>query len=141
EIRRRSPRPPPVRRWYGTALPWRAGIEYHSCLFFLWLQLQRFVFQEFFHPIPPQFAAVAGLLVAAEGRARIEGAAVDVDLAGASEPPHSSSAPSSMPLAMQARTRSRCARETSGPRRALPPSGSPTVKACANSTASAAASA
>ena len=47
------------------------------------LQLQRLVFEKFLEAIDTALAPVARLLVSAEGSARIVGAAVDVDLAGA----------------------------------------------------------
>src|SRR5258706_15857883 len=46
-------------------------------------QLQRFILQKLLEAEDPGFAAVARLLEAAEGRVHVEGAAVDVDLAGA----------------------------------------------------------
>src|SRR5690606_18581076 len=50
------------------------------------LELQRLVLEVLLEPVAPELAAVAGLLVAAEGRERIEGPAVDVDLTGAHAP-------------------------------------------------------
>src|SRR5688572_17014067 len=49
----------------------------------LTLQLKRLVFEKFLQPVYPCFPAVPRLLEAAEGRVHVEGAAVDVDLAGA----------------------------------------------------------
>src|SRR3990170_3219444 len=52
------------------------------------LELQGFVLQELFQPVNSRFAPVPRLLEAAEGRVHVEGAAVDVDLAGADAPRH-----------------------------------------------------
>src|SRR3954451_14270177 len=52
------------------------------------LQLHRLDGEELLEAEAAQFPAVAGLLVAAERRQRVEGAAVDLDLAGAQPPGH-----------------------------------------------------
>src|SRR3954467_2276352 len=51
-----------------------------------WLELQRLRLEELLEAELAELAAVAGLLVAAERRQRIEAAAVDLDLAGADLP-------------------------------------------------------
>src|SRR5436190_23422004 len=50
------------------------------------LQLQRLVLEELLQPVDAGLAAMARLLEAAEGRVHVEGAAIDVDLAGADAP-------------------------------------------------------
>src|SRR5689334_23703522 len=47
------------------------------------LELQRLVLEEFLQAIDARFASMPRLLVAAERRVHVEGAAVDVDLPGA----------------------------------------------------------
>src|SRR3954471_4882191 len=55
-------------------------------------ELDRLRLQELLQPEPTELATVAGLLVAAERRHRVEGRAVDLDLPGPDPPRHPPSA-------------------------------------------------
>ena len=83
------------------------------------LQLQGLDLQQLLDRVAAVLAAVAGLLVAAERGQRVEGAAVDLDLAGADAPGDARSRGPGRPTRRRRRGRSRC-RWRSAPRRPRP---------------------